>query len=97
MDQWPQQTFAMIGGNERCRGRPESDCDEGHSGRRASQALSVAVLALAAAGCARANDAARRDLVSTGAALIEVRNDQSMIASYGPGIAWNSLSCADRR
>ena len=39
-------------------------------------ALCVAVLAVANGGCARASGAAQRDLVSTGAALIEVRNDQ---------------------
>jgi len=39
-------------------------------------ALCVALLAVGAAGCARATNAASRDLSTTGAALIEVRNDQ---------------------
>src|SRR6476469_7179605 len=40
------------------------------------RALCVALLAVGTAGCARATNAASRDLSSTGAALIEVRNDQ---------------------
>ena len=39
-------------------------------------ALCVTFVAVGNDGCARASDAAHRDLVSTGAALIEVRNDQ---------------------
>ena len=50
-------------------------------GRGASRAarihvLCAALVAVGTAGCARATDGASRDLLRTGAALIEVRNDQ---------------------
>lgn len=40
------------------------------------QALCVALVAVMPAGCAHPTDGARRDLLRTGASLIEVRNDQ---------------------
>ena len=45
-----------------------------HSAR--THALWVALLAVCIGACARASDGARMDLSRTGAALIEVRNDQ---------------------
>jgi hypothetical protein len=38
--------------------------------------LCVAIVAVATTSCAHASDAARQDLPRTGAALVEVRNDQ---------------------
>jgi hypothetical protein len=74
---WPQRTFfRMIGGSERCRGHPGSDRGERVSRSARTHALWVALLAVAIGDCARASDAARIDLSRTGAALIEVRNDQ---------------------
>jgi len=50
-------------------------------GRRSSRAprrhlLCVALVAVATTSCAHASDAARQDLLRTGSALVEVRNDQ---------------------
>ena len=50
-------------------------------GRRAARAarirvLCITLLAVVVAGCAHTSNAAQQDLSSTGAAIIEVRNDQ---------------------